>query len=69
MRVGGQPQALAVLRFGKIPGTSLTGGWVGPRAGLGECGKPPSHRYSIHGPPSLKLVGELTALSQPTVEV
>ena len=34
------------------PGTSCTGGWVGPRAGLEECGKSRPHRDSIPGPSS-----------------
>jgi hypothetical protein len=34
------------------PGTHCTGGWVGPRAGLGVCEKSRPHRDSIPGPPS-----------------
>jgi len=39
MRVGGQRHAPAVLHPGKRAGTHRIGGWVGPRAGLDECGK------------------------------
>ena len=38
MGVGGQGHASAVLPPGKRPGTLCIGGWVGPRAGLDECG-------------------------------
>jgi len=48
MGVGGQRHAPAVLRPGKKPGTHCIGGWVGPRAGLDECGKS-RHRDSIPG--------------------
>jgi hypothetical protein len=34
------------------PGTHFIGDWVGPRAGLDECGKSLLHRDSIPGPPS-----------------
>jgi hypothetical protein len=37
--VGGQRHAPAALPPGKRPGTHCIGGWVGPRAGLGGCGK------------------------------
>jgi hypothetical protein len=33
-------------------GTHCTGGWVGPRVGLDECGKIYPHRDSINGPSS-----------------
>jgi hypothetical protein len=39
MRVDGQLHALDALPPGKRPGTHCTGGWVGPRAGMGGCGK------------------------------
>jgi len=34
------------------PGTHCTGGWVGPRADVDECGKSYPHRHSIPGPSS-----------------
>jgi hypothetical protein len=37
--VGGQRHAPAALPPGKRPGTHCTGGWLGPRADLDECGK------------------------------
>jgi hypothetical protein len=39
MGLGGQHHALTALPLGKRPGTHCTGGWVGPRAGLGGRGK------------------------------
>ena len=39
MVVGGQSHAPAALLRGKRPGAHFTGGWVGPRAVLGGCGK------------------------------
>ena len=40
-------------RPGRITsGTHCMGGWVGPRAGLDECGKSRLHRDSIPGPSS-----------------
>ena len=49
MGVGGQSHAPAALP----PGTThYTGGWVGPRAGLDECGKSRPLRDSIPGPSS-----------------
>jgi hypothetical protein len=39
MRVGGQRHAPASLRRGKRPGTHCIGGLMGPRAGMGRCGK------------------------------
>jgi hypothetical protein len=44
MEVSSQRHALAALLLGKRPVTRFTGGWVGPRVGLGFCGKtcPPS---------------------------
>jgi hypothetical protein len=51
--VDGQRHALTALTLWKISGTHLTGGWVGPMAGLVECGKSPSHRDLIPVPPSL----------------
>jgi len=38
---------------GKRPGTYRTGGWVGPRAAVGWCGKSCSHRDSVREPPAL----------------
>ena len=37
--VRGQRQAPAALYPLERPGTHCTGGWVGPRAGLDNCGK------------------------------
>ena len=37
--VGGQHHAPAALPPRERPGTHCTGGWVGPRAGMDECGK------------------------------
>jgi hypothetical protein len=34
-----QLHAPAALALGEIPITHCTGGWVGPRAGLGRCGE------------------------------
>ena len=34
------------------PSTHCTGGWVGPRAGLDQCGKYLLHRDLIPGPSS-----------------
>jgi len=42
MEVGGQRHALTALPSGKRPGTHCTGGWVGPRAYLDNCGKSPT---------------------------
>jgi hypothetical protein len=40
--VGGQPHTPADLHRER-PGTQGTGDWLGPRAGLGGCGKFRSH--------------------------
>ena len=48
MGVGGQLHAPAALPPGKRPGTHCIGGWVGPRAGLDECGKSRPHRDEYH---------------------
>ena len=48
MWVGGKRHALAVLPPG-MTRTDCIGGWVGPRAGLNECGKSRPHRDSIPG--------------------
>jgi len=50
--VGGQRHAPAALPPGKRLGTHCIGGWVGFRAGLGECGKLALTRNSIPGPSS-----------------
>ena len=51
--VGGQHHAPAALPPRERPGTHCIGGWVGPRTGLGGCGKnSPPHRDSIPGPSS-----------------
>ena len=46
--MGGQHHARP-LYPGKRPGTPFIGDWVGPRAGLDECGKSCPHRHSIPG--------------------
>ena len=38
--VSGQQHAPATLYPRVRPGTHFIGGWVGPRAGLDQCGKP-----------------------------
>ena len=50
--VGGQRQVPAALLQGKRRVTHFIGGWVGPRAVLGRCGKSRPHRDSIPGPSS-----------------
>jgi hypothetical protein len=50
--VGVQRHATAALPPPKRPGTHCIGGWVGPRAGLGRCGKSGLHLDSIPGPSS-----------------
>ena len=47
MWVGGQRHTSTVLPPGKRPGTHRTGGRVGPRAGLDECG---AEEISLHRP-------------------
>jgi hypothetical protein len=51
MGVGDQHYAESTLISGKRPGTVSTGGRVGPRAGLGRCGKSRPLLDSITGPP------------------
>jgi hypothetical protein len=46
MGVGGQHHVPTALD----PGKTRIGGWVGPRAGLDECGKSPPHQEPIPGP-------------------
>jgi len=48
--VRGQRHVPAALNPRERPGTHCTGGWVGPRAGLGRCGKsaPPGIRSPDH---------------------
>ena len=48
--VGGQRHVPVALPPGKRCGTHFIAGWVGPRAGLDECGKSCLHRDSIPGP-------------------
>jgi len=64
MEVGGQRHAPAALPPGKRPGTHCIGGWVGPRAGLEECGKSRPNRDSISRPSSSVQVATLTELSR-----
>jgi hypothetical protein len=52
MEAGCQRYAPAALLPGKIPRTHFIRSWVGPRAGLDECGKSRQHQDSIPGPPS-----------------
>jgi hypothetical protein len=54
MRVGGQRDAPAAFTPGKGPDIHCIGDWVGPRAGLGGCGKSRPHWDWIPGP-STKL--------------
>ena len=44
------------------PGTHFTGGWVGPRAGLDECGKSRPQRDSIPDRPASSSVAIPTEL-------
>ena len=44
MGVGGQRHAPAAIPPGKRPSTHCTGGWVGPKAGLGGCEKYRPHQ-------------------------
>jgi hypothetical protein len=39
MKVAGQGRAPPTLSPGKSPGTHFTGGWLGPRVILDECGE------------------------------
>ena len=63
--VGGQRNASAALPQGKRPGTHFIGGWLGPRAGLGGCGKSRPHRDWIPGP---RKVSPLPGLDPRTVQ-
>ena len=51
MGVVGQNYAEPTLVSGKRPITLSIGGWLGPRVGLGRCGKSRPHLDSIPGPP------------------
>ena len=79
MRVGGQLHAPAALPPGKRPGTHCIGGWVGPRAGLGGCGKsrpppgfdprtvqPVSSRYTDNAIPAHKITSKLEGINHCT---
>ena len=48
----GQHHAPAALYPRERPDTHCTGDWLGPRAGMGKCGKSRPHRDWIPGPPS-----------------
>ena len=50
--VSSQRYAPAVLHPWERPGTHITGGWVGPSAGLNGCGKSRPHWDSIPVPSS-----------------
>jgi hypothetical protein len=50
--VGGQRHAPGALPPGKWLSTHCIGGWVGPRAGLGGCGKSRPHQDSIPDRPA-----------------
>jgi len=63
MRVGGQRHVPAALHPGKRPGTHCIGGWVGPRAGLDECGK--SRSTVIQSPDRPVRSVSLSRLSYP----
>jgi hypothetical protein len=56
----------AALTPGKKPGTHFTGGWVGPRAGVGVCRK--SHPSPGFDPRTVQQEGVAipTELSRPT---
>ena len=69
MWVRGERHAPAALLPRKRLGSRLTGGWVGPRAGLEGWGKSCPHRDSIPGPPSPWRVAILTTLPQLTREI
>ena len=66
MGMGGLLHALATLTPGKRSATHCVGGWLSPRAGLGDCGKSHPYRDSIPGPSSLYRVAVPTELFQPT---
>jgi hypothetical protein len=51
---------------GKILLARCIGGWVGPTAGLDECGKSRPHWDSITGPPNPQRVATPTELFRPT---
>ena len=48
-RMDGQRNTSASLPHGQRRGTHRTGGWVGSRPGLYNCGKSGTHRDSIPG--------------------
>ena len=54
-----------LFTLGKDPVPTITGGWVGPRAGLDRYGKSRSHRDSIPGPSSPYPVAIPTELPGP----
>ena len=51
--VSGQQHTLAAFYIRERHGTPVTGGWVGPRAGLDRGGKYRPHRDSISDSPTL----------------
>jgi len=63
MGVGAQRNAPAALYPRKKPGTHCIGSWVGPRAGLGGCGKFRPHRDSIPRPYRVAIPTELPRLT------
>ena len=65
METGGQRHTWAASLQGKRPGTHITGGLVGPRAGLNGCGKFRLRRDSIPGFPSPERVAIQTDLPGP----
>jgi hypothetical protein len=54
------------LTPGKRPGSHCREGWVGPTAGLDECRRSRSHRYSIPGPSSPEQNAVTTTPPRPT---
>ena len=58
----GQPHAPAAFTPGKDPAPIVQGGWLGPRAGLGICGKSRPHRDSIPDRPARSSVAIPTEL-------
>jgi len=66
MEVGGQRHAPTALPLGKRPGTLSTGGWVGPRADLDNCGKSLPHQDLFRRPFSTQRFAIPTTLTRPT---
>ena len=69
--VRGQRHAPAALPPGKRPGSHCVGRWVGPRAGLDECGisRPPPGFDSRTVQPLAQSLYRLSHHGQPTVRI